>query len=161
MNFAKCFYESPVILMEGAIGERLKREYGIAFDDKVALASLIYNDASRVAMKHIFCQYISIAEKYKLPFMATTTTRRANKERVMQSGYSENIIKDNVFFLKQIKESTGSNMFIGGLMGCKGDAYKGLSAISIEEATEFHSWQADLFKSGGRFFICRHNACFA
>ncbi len=153
MNFAKCFYESPVILMEGAIGERLKREYGITFDDKVAFASLIYNDASRNAMKHIFSQYVSIAEKYNLPFMATTTTRRANKERVMQSGFGENIIEDNVYFLKQIKEITSSNIYIGGLMGCKGDAYKGTCVMSIEEATEFHSWQANLFKKAEVDFL--------
>ena len=33
--------------MEGAIGERLKKEYGIVFDDNVAMASLVYSKKGR------------------------------------------------------------------------------------------------------------------
>lgn len=153
MNFVTCFSEFSAILMEGAIGERLKREYNILFDDKVAMASLIYNTNSRQAMLNIFKEYVSIAEKYHLPFIATTPTRRANRERVIQSNYNESIIEDNVRFLQQIKNNTSINMFVGGLMGCKGDAYKATDVLSIEDAQEFHSWQANLFKNSGVDFL--------
>jgi len=33
MDFMACYSKTPAILMEGALGERLKREYGICFDD--------------------------------------------------------------------------------------------------------------------------------
>lgn len=148
-----CFNTKPAILMEGALGERLKREFNIKFDDKVAMANLIYDDKSRRAMETIFQEYVKIAEKYSLPFIATTPTRRANKERVLQSNLSEKIIEDNVCFLQEIKKNTSTNMFVGGLMGCKGDAYKGTDILSIEEAKEFHSWQANLFKNSGVDFL--------
>lgn len=153
MDFQTCFNTSSAILMEGALGERLKREYNILFDDKVAMAGLVYNTKSRQAMQNIFGEYVKIAEKYNLPFIAMTPTRRANKERVMQSKFTEKIIEDNVHFLQQIKKSTNIKMFIGGLMGCKGDAYKASEILSVEEAKEFHSWQAMLFKNAGVDFL--------
>ena len=153
MGFRSCFNTSPAILMEGGLGERLKREFNITFDDKVAMAGLIYDENSRQAMQAIFEEYAKIAEKYRLPFIATTPTRRANKERVMQSNFNEKIIEDNVCFLKEIKKNTGCDMFVGGLMGCKGDAYKATEVLSIEEAQEFHSWQATLFKNSGVDFL--------
>jgi S-methylmethionine-dependent homocysteine/selenocysteine methylase len=153
MDFEVCFNKSSAILMEGALGERLKREYNIIFHDRVAMAGLIYNGDSRQAMLNIFGEYAAIAEKYNLPFIATTPTRRANRERVMQSSFNEKIIEDNVRFLQQIKEGTSIDMFVGGLMGCKGDAYKATEILSIEQAEEFHSWQANLFKSSGVDFL--------
>lgn len=153
MDFKTCFETSSVLLMEGAIGERLKHEYDITFDDKVAMAGLIYNPVSRKAIYDIYHQYISIARKYHLPFIATTPTRRANKERVIISGYTEKIIEDNVCFMQKIKNTSGIPMYIGGLMGCKGDAYKATDVLSVTEAYQFHSWQAHLFKSAGVDFL--------
>jgi len=153
MNFETCFNTSSSILMEGALGERLKREFNITFDDKVAMAGLIYDSDSRQAVYSIFKEYLKIAEKYELPFIATTPTRRANKERVLQSEFTERIIEDNVRFLQAIKRNAKVDMFIGGLMGCKADAYKATDILSIEDAQEFHSWQVNLFKEAGVDFL--------
>lgn len=153
MDFRTCFNTSPVILMEGAIGERLKREYGFMPDAGVALAGHIYDANSRQAMQKIFREYTAIAEKYDLPLITTTPTRRANRDRVQFSLFTKRIIKDNVDFLQQIKKYAKANMFIGGLMGCKGDAYKATDVLSIEQSREFHSWQADLFKAAGVDFL--------
>ena len=102
--------------MEGALGERLKREFKLVFDNEVAMASLIYTDEGKKALAHLWGEYINIAKTYNLPFIATTPTRRANKERISNSKYNEDIISDNVSFLKAIKESCQTAMFIGGLM---------------------------------------------
>ena len=40
LDFETCFNISSSILMEGALGERLKREFNIKFDDKVAMAKI-------------------------------------------------------------------------------------------------------------------------
>ena len=42
MSIKNCLLQNQSILMEGALGERLKREYHLAFDDKVAMANLVY-----------------------------------------------------------------------------------------------------------------------
>ena len=105
MNFRTCITSNSPILMEGALGERLKREYGLDINGNVAMADLIYNEKGRMALKRLWREYISIAHKYSLPFMATTPTRRANKERVVKSGYDETIILDNEDFLRRIKDT--------------------------------------------------------
>lgn len=153
VNFESSFNTASAILMEGAIGERLKREYAIAFDDKVVMAGLIYNTVSRQALFNIFSEYAAIAERHNLSFIATTPTRRANRERVRLSNFNEKIIEDNVRFLQEIKKNVTIDMFVGGLMGCKGDAYKATEVLSIEEAHKFHSWQANLFKTAGADFL--------
>lgn len=56
-------------------------------------------------------------------------------------------------FLKQIKQSSNIEMYAGGLMGCKGDAYGATDVLSVSQAKEFHSWQAELFKQAGADFL--------
>ena len=139
--------------MEGAVGERLKREYSMPFDDTVALANILYRKGGKEALCAIWSQYMDVAKKYNLPFIATTPTRRANKERVFKAGYDEAIILDNVCLLRQLRDTSDVEMYIGGLMGCKGDAYKAAEILQPDEAEEFHFWQADLFMQAGVDFL--------
>lgn len=39
MSFTECISQNKTIFMEGALGERLKREYGLTFDENVAMAN--------------------------------------------------------------------------------------------------------------------------
>lgn len=144
MDFKTCIEKRNSILMEGALGERLKREYHLNFDKHVAMAKLIYDTNGRFALRSLWQEYMNIAMKYKLPFMATTPTRRANKERVEQAGCNSSIIIDNVKFLREIQQESNLEMYVGGLMGCRGDAYTGENALSESDARIFHKWQADL-----------------
>ncbi|MDL2265652.1 homocysteine S-methyltransferase family protein [Parabacteroides sp. OttesenSCG-928-G07] len=153
MNFQATIMSSPAILMEGALGERLKREYHLEIGETVAMANLIYDADGKTALKALWEQYIDIARKYNLPFMATTPTRRANKERVAFSAYDDSIISQNVAFLREIKNEANIEMYVGGLLGCKGDAYTGEGSLDIEEAKIFHSWQINLFKAANVDFL--------
>lgn len=139
--------------MEGALGERLKREHNLAPDELVAFADIIYRDGGKDALYKLWGQYIDTAGKYSLPFIATTPTRRANKERVFKAGFDEAIIFDNTARLKELRDISGIEMYIGGLMGCKGDAYKATDILQADEASEFHHWQADLFRLSGVDFL--------
>lgn len=153
MSFLSCFNTAPFILTEGAIVERLKKEFNIKMDDDIVHAGLIYNDKQADILKGIYKQYIDIAVKYDLPIMIMTPTRRANKERISRSLYGDkNVICDCVEFLSDIRNSYQSNknkIFIGGLMGCKGDAYKCEDTLSADEGYNFHLWQAEQFKIAG------------
>lgn len=134
MDFKSCIDKEHSILMEGALGERLKREYHLQFNDQVAMADLIYDAKGQSALASQWQEYIHIAGCHGLPFLATTPTRRANKERVVLAGYSSSIITDNVKFLRGMQQKSGIEMFVGVLMGAKGDAYTGKPALSQEEA---------------------------
>lgn len=139
--------------MEGALGERLKREYRLEPDPLLALAAMVETEQGRSALRGIWGEYIAIAQAYRLPFLATTPTRRANQERIRLSGFGDAILKDNMDFLREIKEESPIPMYAGGLMGCKGDAYTGEGALSEQEAQGFHAWQAQALANAGADFL--------
>ena len=51
MNFKDCIDSYPFILMEGALGERLKREFDLDISGTVAMADLIYQNGIKNAME--------------------------------------------------------------------------------------------------------------
>lgn len=146
MNLQQCFDTHDTIMIEGALGVRLRGEYGVYPDPIVANASLVYDEKAAAAMREIYGQYMDIADIYNFPIMLMTPTRRANRYNVERSAYGKEIIQDNVEFLKRLREERArEDIYIGALMGCKGDAYKATEVLSEKEAYEFHSWQAELF----------------
>ena len=153
MDFRDCINQNQVVLMEGALGERLKREYGLIFDEQIAMAGLIYEEKGAYALNALWNEYLEIARKYELPFMATTPTRRANRERIAKANCPETVIGDNVAFLKNIQRNSGIEMYVGGLMGCKGDAYTGEGALTELEAFDFHKWTVEQFYKAGVDFL--------
>lgn len=153
MAFRECIAQNDSILMEGALGERLKREYGLTLDEYIAMAKLIYEEKGAMALTRLWKEYMDIASRCHLPFLATTPTRRANQERIKKSDGSEKIIFDNVNFLRNIQKNSGIEMYVGGLMGCKGDAYTGDGALSEKEAFQFHKWQAECFRESKVDFL--------
>ena len=37
-------------------------------------------------------------------------------------------------------------MYVGGLLGCCGDAYTGSGALGLEESRDFHKWEIELLQ---------------
>lgn len=68
------------LLMEGALGERLKREFGLDISGCVGMASLVYNAEGRNALRSLWLQYLSIANEYGLPFSQPPL----HEERIMK-----------------------------------------------------------------------------
>jgi S-methylmethionine-dependent homocysteine/selenocysteine methylase len=146
-SFINCFTNNLFILTEGAIGQRIEREFYIVPDKDIMYAGLIYNSKGRKALETLYRQYLQIAQDYALPIMLMTNTRRANKERVERSiFYNRNIMYDYTKFLYDLSQEYSCETYIGGMMGCRGDAYSGTEGLSIDEALEFHAWQANAFK---------------
>lgn len=70
MDFQACLTSNTAILMEGALGERIKKEFNIKIDGVVAMANLVYEEAGRIALKSLWEEYADISRKYHLPFIA-------------------------------------------------------------------------------------------
>ena len=51
MDFETCIASHSSVLMEGALGERLKREYGLTINGSVAMAGIGYS----LAGLHGYC----------------------------------------------------------------------------------------------------------
>jgi len=147
MDFAGTFLDSRVLLTEAAIVERLRHECGARLDDHVNHAGLLYDAPG--SLGGLYRQYIAIARRFELPILVMTPTRRVNKLTLARSAYRErNLIPDSVAFLESIRAENGpfsGKIFIGGHLGCQGDAYAADGALCRAEARRFHRHQVARF----------------
>lgn len=60
------------MLMEAALGERLKSEYHLVPDEQVALSGILYQSGGREALKSLWQEYIDTASAHHLPILLTT-----------------------------------------------------------------------------------------
>lgn len=138
-SFTESYDTCPALLTEGAIVERLRHEYRISLDEQIVHAGLIYDEQHKQQLAAIYSQYLDIAESSRLPLLLMTPTRRANKERIAASVFRDkDILADNVAFLSELRDRYTTPVYIGGLTGCRGDAYSNRKYFSIEEAFNYH-----------------------
>lgn len=149
MNFETRLKNSQCMLTEGALVERLKSEFGLEMDPHVNHAGLIYEQPE--ILGKLYRQYIESAQKHNLPIMLMTPTRKLNFETHRESRFSEkNLIADSCTFLKEIRNEYpgfSQNIFVGGLLGSKGDAFSAGEALETGEAYQFHKIQVAAFQS--------------
>jgi len=148
--------DNSLILMEAAIVEPLRRSTHINLHPVLVNAPLIYEQAGRDALSHLYQKYIDIARQSQKPFLMCTPTWRTNHSRVAETKINPSINVDAVHFLQGIRDaqSTGrENIKIGGMVGCKNDCYRPEEGLSISEAQAFHGWQLGQLKQGGVDFL--------
>ncbi|MFC1841193.1 homocysteine S-methyltransferase family protein [Thermodesulfobacteriota bacterium] len=142
----KYFDNSPCILSEGAVIERLRRDSSFVLDSHVVNSAFIYDEPKRAALENIYRQYMDIGREFDLPLLISTPTWRASRLRIKEAGYEEcDVNGDNFRFLDSLRKSYGKyadKIIICGLMSCMGDAYVPEEALSVEDSQEFHTWQA-------------------
>lgn len=153
-KFEKCFNSQSLILTEGAVGQRIEREFMLKPDADVMYAGLIYDTAGRKALTSIYSSYLLLAQQNNLPILLFTNTRRANKDRVLRSKYkNKNLMADYAYFLRELAAQYSCEAYIGGMMGCRGDAYSGNEGMETSEAEEFHLWQMRKFEQASIDFL--------
>lgn len=147
----------PLILMEAAISEPIRRSEHVSLHPNLSVSSLIYDEKGRCELKKLYNDYLQVGLDADLPFIMFTPTWRANFERVKNSRVPLSINADAVKFMKQIrgdKNTEKSEILIGGMIGCKNDCYKPQEGLSVAESEQFHSWQIiQLAKAGVDFLV--------
>lgn len=156
MNFESFLSSGKLILTEGSIYERLRRFPNLKLDAHIANASLVYNPDAAAILKSVVEDYIAIADRYNLPIVTLTNTWRANKDRIAKSEFADREVNtDCAHFYRQFLKQLNNQqpVFLGGLMGCRGDAYKPEEGLSSNDSYAFHSWQAEQLKNAGVDFL--------
>ncbi|MBJ6725169.1 homocysteine S-methyltransferase family protein [Geomesophilobacter sediminis] len=147
MNFAEFLDRYPCILGEGALIERLRRREDLELDPFVVNSAFIYEEAKRGALEALCRDYLDIGCEFGLPLLMSTPTWRASRERIAAAGLEgRDLNADNAAFLDRLRESYGGyaeKILICGLMSCKGNAYEPAEALSVQEAAQYHAWQAE------------------
>jgi homocysteine S-methyltransferase len=155
--FTEFFEQSSLILSEGAVIERLRRNSDFELDPFIVNSAFIYDKAKRGALEAIYRQYLDIGFQYDLPLLLSTPTWRASQERIADAGYvGKDVNGDNFRFLDALRNSYGryaQKIVICGLLSCRGDAYNPAEALSAPDAHEFHTWQAMKLAEAGVDFL--------
>jgi homocysteine S-methyltransferase len=158
--FSAALARRELLLTEGAIIERLHRasDPAIAPDPDAANASLLYTTTGIAALSGLWRGYVDIAQAHDLGIIVCTPTWRANPERLARAKLPSvrQVSADAVALLAEIRASYGlfgQRIFIGGLMGCKGDAYAPREALDSNSAERFHSEQAYALAQAGADFL--------
>ena len=157
MRFEEAINSYPHIITEGSIIERLKREFNYPLDNNLSNTLMIYNKEGKDLLEKIYREYLNIALASNLPIMMLTPTWRANKDRTRNAKIDLSTInKDAFLFVDNIRKSYGSfseKIYIGGLTGCKGDAYKPEEALNENDAYVFHKDQMQVLADAGADFL--------
>lgn len=143
------------VLAEGSVVERLRRDPRVKLDPFLAHAGFIYQPEPRMLLANIYRQYLDIARDCGLPMICLSPTWRANPERVAAAGMAgRDVNGDAVRFLRGIREDyPETRVFLGGLIGCRGDAYRPREALPAAEAAAFHRPQLDALARAGVDFL--------
>lgn len=143
--------DNPLVLMEAAIVERLRRSKHVQLHPELVHSTLLYQHTGRIELARLYTEYIGVASAARLPFLMSTPTWRANHERVLEADISQSINADAVKFLQEIRDLEGAaaSIKIGGTIGCKNDCYLPQEALTSIDAEQFHAWQIEQLAQGG------------
>ncbi len=157
VSFLRFFEQSDIIIGEGAVIERLRRDTEWELDPHVVNAAFIYDEGKRAALETIYRQYLDVGFSSGLPLLLSTPTWRASRERIKTAGYEERAVnEDNFRFLDNLRRAYGAyadKVSICGLMSCRGDAYNPSERLSEDDARTFHAWQAQKLAETGVDFL--------
>jgi homocysteine S-methyltransferase len=146
-----------LIITEGAVIERLRREHPGLLDPEILNAGFIHDPEKLSILKSLYREYIDLAWASTMPMLVFTPTWRATPERLGKAGLSwRDTISGCVRFLDSVRAGYGDfaeHILIGGLMGPKGDAYRPGDAIATDQAFIYHTPQAETLAGAGADFL--------
>jgi len=156
LNFSQFVASGAQAITEGAVLERVRRDPGISLDPHILNGGFVYDTEARSRLAEIHADYIRVAREARLPILAFTDTWRCSQRAIDASRFKGRPVnQDNVLFLNELRAyfGAGSPIFIGGLVGPSGDAYKPEDSLERDAAREFHRPQILALASAGIDFL--------
>lgn len=144
MTFSTLLQESPLILTECAIAERLRRRTDIELHPLLFNTVLIYEEIGRQRLEEIYFSYLSIAQNANLPMLLCAPTWRVNQNTIEEANAPVGINRDAVAFMQNFRKRHGddsSKVVVGALLAPKNDCYLPQQALNRQAAYEYHAWQ--------------------
>ena len=154
--FETAVMNEDVILTEGSVIERLHRR-GTRLDEHLLAASLVLEEAGRSILREIYRSYIDVAAETGLPIMILAPTWKAGAGPCGKAGLDMEMLNSAcVGFVREIASEyppLEGRIFIGGLVGSRGDAYRPDEALPRGEARRYHAPQIEVLRDSGVDFV--------
>ncbi len=142
--------DGQVLLCDGGVETTLVFLEGIDLPC-FATFPLLEQDDGRAAMRRWFAPFFDTARRHGTGFVLEANTWRANPAWGSQLDYSlEELAEANrrcIAFAEELRaeeEAPGRPVVISAPFGPEGDAYDPKHRLTIEQAEEFHAWQASI-----------------
>jgi homocysteine S-methyltransferase len=150
VTYLEALAQFPVLLTDGAIETRIHYEMGIPLDPDMEVARLLDDEGGKAVLETIYRQYLEAGRRHDLPMQIGTPTFRASPERIRRAGLTEpaavrRINGEAVRLHRRLRQECGAyanKVFIAGVIGPKGDAYRPADALGTDEARSYHTPQA-------------------
>jgi len=117
-----------------------------------AAFDLLKTEEGSKGLRDYFVRYASIAKVHGLGFVLESPTWRANPDWANALGYSGAQLTrinrqaiDLMVDLRAEYETDRSPMVISGCFGPRGDGYDPRMKMSVDEAADYHAFQAEIF----------------
>jgi S-methylmethionine-dependent homocysteine/selenocysteine methylase len=143
--------DADVFLTDGGIETTLVFDDGFDLPDFAAFP-LLRDDPGRAALVRYFESYLAIAERDRVGIVLETPTWRANPDWAERLGYAPDELdvanRDAVALLVGLREGRSQStapIVISGCIGPRGDGYVVQSAMSADDARNYHATQIGTF----------------
>lgn len=156
MDFAHFVTSGAIAIAEGAVVERVRRDPTITLDPHILNGGLIYDPAGRACLAGIHSSYMRVACEAGLPILTFTDTWRCSQSAIEASRFrGRPVNEDNVRFMAELRATFGEGppIFVGGLVGPSGDAYKPADSLDRPSARDFHRPQIAALALAGVDFL--------
>lgn len=116
-----------------------------------AAFTLLKTPAGTAMLRRYFERYAAIAARHKCGFILESPTWRASRDWGAKLGYSPAALaaanRDAINLMVLLRDGAGLEkpVVISGCIGPRGDGYDPGTVMTVEEAQEYHAFQAEIF----------------
>lgn len=155
-DFKAALMKEDSILAEGAVIELLRRR-GSLLDEHLLAAPLVLEEEGRQFLGEIYRSYIDVAAEAGLSIVILAPTWKAGTGQCEKAGLDMATVNSAcVGFMRELASGypgMEERIFIGGLVGSRGDAYRPGEALPLGEAERYHAPQIELLRGSGVDFV--------
>jgi homocysteine S-methyltransferase len=155
-DFEAALMKEDSILAEGAVIEPLRRR-GSLLDEHLLAAPLVLEEEGRQFLGEIYRSYIDVAVEAGLSIVILAPTWKAGTGQCEKAGLDMATVNSAcVGFMRELASGypgMEERIFIGGIVGSRGDAYRPGEALPRGEAERYHAPQLELLSGSGVDFV--------
>ncbi len=148
-------FDGRLFLTDGGLETTLIFHEGIDLPEFASFV-LLDSEEGTEALRAYFRRYLDIAVSEGRGFVLEAPTWRANRDWGRQLGYDAAALtalnERAIRFLQALKDeyvTQGIPIVVSGNIGPRGDGYRADDTMSIEEAADYHAFQASVFAAAG------------
>jgi S-methylmethionine-dependent homocysteine/selenocysteine methylase len=147
------------ILTDGGIETRIMFETDVPLPPHVQVAGLVKDPVGGPVLRRIYESYVAAARSFGLPVIIGTPTFRASLNFVRRAGLGgaetvRRLNADAAAMHRQIRaQSDHRPIYVAGVIGPSGDAYRPEEALPAGQAREYHALQVAALAQSGVDFL--------